>query len=153
MQCVSSVSSSSVSNNGVWTFFSTLLLAALLGAPGAALGLDIVIDSEALTITGDGDSDPQAFKGQTFSAFTSNGVSDFVVAGEGVFDATDSVTVVGSDAVSLVFGGNVSIASGAQFSVSAAGAAAGPGGGFRGSGGTRGSAGSGASVRSGGPGG
>ena len=79
------------------------LVIAGLSTPGVALAQarSIVVDSDALEITGDGDGDPASFDGQPFIASVSDGVAVFAFAGDGAFGPDDSVFPEGSNAVSL----------------------------------------------------
>lgn len=88
----------------------------------------IIIDSTALTVTGD-DDDPKAINGVPFVASVQGGVATFYVKGDLNIAATDDVRAVGANAVSLRAGNDASIAQGATFDVSASGTTPGPGGG------------------------
>lgn len=90
---------------------------------------EIVVDTESLSITGDGDGDPSAIKGVSFTTEISPGHVTFYIAGDLVLAENELLTVRGDDAVSLVAGNDVSIAFDAVIDVSADGPMAFAGGG------------------------
>jgi len=113
------------------------------GTPIPVGGSNVVIDSDTLTITGD-DGNADTFYGTRFSASElANGIAEFVVYGDLVVPAFDTIKVQGSRAVSLLVGNDVIINPGATIDLSAQGRNPGPGGG---AGGLGGSAGEGATV-------
>lgn len=92
-----------------------------------------VIDTASMTVTGDGDNDPRAIFGQPFTARPNNGVVEFIVAGDLAVPSV-RITVSGAAPALLVVGGDLTVASGAVFDVSAQGQTAGSGGGLGGAG-------------------
>ena len=116
----------------------------------SAQGVVITLDSDALTITGDGDGNPNAFKGLPFTASVTAGLAQLLIPGDLDLAAGETLVGVGSNAVSLVAGKDVNIAAGATVDFSANGTTPGPGGGAGGTGGTSGTGGAGAGGSGGG---
>src|SRR5262249_43230889 len=105
----------------------------------------VVIDSDNLTVTGDGDGDPHKFYGQPFTASVNGGIAQFVIPGD-LHIPADTVTVHGANAASVVVGGNGVIDPGAVFDVSANGQTPGAGGGRGGNAGPGGTGGGGGAA-------
>ena len=108
-----------------------LISLALFPTPSAAQApVTIVIDSDLLIIEGDGDANPQAFKGIPFTAWVlPEGIAVFNLVGDLVIADGDTVRGQGSHGISLRVTGNVVIAGGAVIDMSAGGNTPGPGGG------------------------
>jgi len=105
-------------------------------------GDTVVIDTDALTISGDDDL-VEALYGTPFTAsIDASGKARFLVLGDLEIPG-DSIEVVGQRPLSLVVANDVTIHPEARFELSAVGADPGPGGGVPGSGGAGGSAGQG----------
>jgi hypothetical protein len=110
---------------------TALGLAAILGSMAPAVGqqTNIVIDSSALTISVNGAPSTNSFRGLSFTATAYNGRTRFLLAGDVSFGANDRVTGVGSNAITLITAGDVTIPDGAVVDVSALPDRPGPGGG------------------------
>ena len=95
----------------------------------------VVINSDLLTVTGDGDGDPNAIYGVSFSARITDGLATMLVPGD-LQIGPDTISVVGANAVEVIVGGDLWIDPGASFIYAASGSVAGPGGGTGGSNGS-----------------
>jgi hypothetical protein len=108
--------------------------ALVAGPPALSAGPpvdEIVIDTDAMTVTGDGDDDPSAFKGVHYlTAHTPDGLSLFFVNGDLTIADGEIVRVRGSRLLSLHVGGDMTIESGALIDAGAQMHAPGPGGGM-----------------------
>jgi len=111
----------------------------------------VFINTESLTVVGDGDNDPNAIYGVPFTASVVGGVAQFRIQGDLNIPRTDIFAASrNGPAVSLLVGNDVTIAPGAAFNFSAGLSAPGPGGG---SGGQSGGGGAGGTGGAGGLGG
>lgn len=95
----------------------------------------ITVDTNALTITGDGDDDPYAFKGVPFYAEVVDGIARFYIAGNMYLDAGEILRGAGNRPASFIVGGDASIAPSAKIDFSAYGRVGVGGGGDGGFGG------------------
>lgn len=126
-----------------------IVAAALLAVVPCARGVNanfIVINSTDLTISGDGDNDPAAFKGVPFHVVVEGNIARFYISGDLTLRSTDTVTLTGTRPISLFVGGNAVFESGAGAVIDASGLGVTPGAG----GGTGGAAGGGGGGGSGG---
>ncbi|MCA9050053.1 MAG: leucine-rich repeat domain-containing protein, partial [Planctomycetaceae bacterium] len=118
--------------------------------PAARTG-EVIIDTDALTITND-DDDDATFYGTPFTSAVVDGIATFYVAGDLVI-GPDQIRVTGTRPLSVVVANNVTIADGASIDASATDTAPGPGGGTGGVGGNGGMGGVGGTAGLGGIGG
>ncbi len=88
-----------------------------------------VIDTSNLTVTGDGDGDPNAAYGVPFTASISDGVASFYIAGDFNLGAGQILSGAGANIASIHVANNVNIDATATIDFSAHGRIAGPGGG------------------------
>ena len=102
----------------------------------------ITINTDALTISGDGDTSDLAFYGTPFTVSVNDGIASFFIPGD-LYIGPDTINIVGSLGMSLTVGNNVVVNPTAVFNASATGFTPGPGGGYSGFGGFGGSGGSG----------
>ena len=103
-------------------------------APAQLIGMrTVVIDTDALTVTGDDDGD-ETFYNAPFTFSIEGDLSVILVQGD-LHIGADTIEVVGSQPLSIRATNNVFIDRGASFSVAAGNAMAGPGGGTSGAGG------------------
>ncbi|MCU0981668.1 MAG: hypothetical protein MUF25_21160, partial [Pirellulaceae bacterium] len=102
---------------------------------------NVVIDTDALTITGD-DESADTFYGTPFLADAEAGLARFFVLGD-LHIGGDTITVTGSRALSIQVGDDVYVDPQADFRLAADGQTPGPGGGAGGNGGPGGAGGAG----------
>ena len=112
---------------------SRRLLAAFLAIPALA-SAQVVIDTDAVTITGD-DADPATFFGAPVVAEVVGGVASFTVIGDLQIPPGASVSYVGTRAASVLVANSLAIGAGAVFEASATGTNGKAGGGAGGNGG------------------
>ncbi len=127
-----------------WLFKRNIVaasIATVLFAP-AVYAADIFVekDGDSFEITGDGDGDPNAFKGVPFSAGIEDGIAVFRIRGDVSLDADDTLTGIADVPIALYARNDINIANGASVTVSANFGVPGPGGGNGGSGGALGTA-------------
>ncbi len=118
-------------------------------------GTEIVIDSDAGTLSVNGVNQNGTFRGVAYTATVYNGLARFLFGGDLTLTEDDLLAATGRNAVSLSVAGDLTIADGAVVDVSAW-AAPGPGGGAGGepvNGGAYGTGGNGGGGGGGGPGG
>jgi predicted nuclease with TOPRIM domain len=111
-----------------------LLIIAALAPIATAVGqqTNIVIDSSALTVSVNGVASPNSFRGVPFTVTAYNGRTRFLFAGDMILGTNDRLTGVGSNAITFIVSGDVTIPDGAVIDVSALTNRPGPGGGVGG---------------------
>jgi hypothetical protein len=92
----------------------------------------VTMNTDTLTISGDGDNNDHAFYGVPFTASVVDGVAQFRIAGDLNVPSGDRITVTGSRPAALFVGNDLTIGGGTTFDASANGSAPGPGGGWGG---------------------